>query len=85
MSAPPYSSRDRDAQHAQFAELAPQVGGKAVAAVDLRRARRHLAPGEAAHGIAQGVDVRTQVEIQSLHHAGQPPAPCSSAIVRRPS
>ena len=46
---------DGDAEQAEVAELAPQVHGKLVAAVDLRRARRDLGGGELLHGVAQHV------------------------------
>jgi len=38
-----------------------------VAAVDLRGDGRDLAGGELANGIAQGVDIRAEIEVQGVH------------------
>src|SRR5690606_11705026 len=54
-----------DAEHAQFAELAPQVHGELVAGVDLGGARRDLRLRELADGVAQHVDVGTEVEVEA--------------------
>ena len=56
---------DGDAEHAQFAELAPQIHGELVAAVDLGRTRSNLDLGKFTHGIAQRIDVFTELEVQS--------------------
>ncbi|KAG0754163.1 hypothetical protein G6F22_021131 [Rhizopus arrhizus] len=45
----------RHAQHAEFAEFAPEVHGELVAAIDFSRAGRDLGLREIAHGVAQHV------------------------------
>src|SRR5471030_88658 len=55
---------DGDAEQADGAELAPQVGGELVCAVDLGGAWRNLARGKIAHRVAQHVDVYAEVEWQ---------------------
>ena len=63
-----------DAEHAQLTELAPQVHGELVAAVDLGSARGNLCLGKVAHGIAQGINVFTKLEIQAgqIRHGVSP-------------
>ena len=56
MSLPPYSPGTVMPEQAHLAQLRPQVLREHVVVVDLRRARRDLGVGEAAHGVAQGVD-----------------------------
>ena len=55
---------DRDAMKPQFAHGRPQVDRELVLLIDLRGARRDLLGREAAHGVAQHVDVRPQAVIQ---------------------
>ncbi len=69
MSVPPYSSLGRHAEQAHVAELAPQIGGKLVVPVDLRRARCDFLAGELPDGIAQHVDVFAEVKVESEHVA----------------
>ena len=54
---------DGDAEQAQVAHLAPEVGRKLVGAVDLGSARRDLVRGELPHGRAQHVDRVAVVEV----------------------
>ena len=54
-----------DAEHAEIAELAPEVGRELVVAVDRGGARRDLLGGEGLHGAAQHVGGFAQVEIQT--------------------
>ena len=56
---------DRDAVHAELAELRPEVAREGVAAVDLVGARRDLVGGEAAHAVAQHVGGLAQAEIEA--------------------
>src|SRR6476646_1686968 len=44
---------DRDAVHAELAQLGPQVAGEGVAAIDLVGARRNIVGGKTAHAVAQ--------------------------------
>jgi hypothetical protein len=62
-----------DAEHAELAHLAPQVHRKLVAAVGLRRARGDLGLGEGVHGVAQGVDLFAELEIQAGQVHGASP------------
>ena len=55
---------DGDAEQAQVAHLAPQVGGKRVVAVDVGRARRDLVGRELPHRCAQHVDGLAEIEIE---------------------
>jgi hypothetical protein len=68
MLVPPYSSLGRHAEQAHVAELAPQVGGEQVVAVDLGRARQDFLLRESPDGVAQHVDVFAEVEVESEHH-----------------
>ena len=56
---------DRDAVHAELAQLRPQVAREGVAAVDLVGARRDLVGGEAAHAVAQHVGGLAEAEIKA--------------------
>ncbi len=70
---------DGDAEQAECAELAPQVSGKFIGAVDIGRARRDLARGEGAHGVAQHVGVFAEIEGQGRnvdHGVTHPVASC---------
>jgi hypothetical protein len=51
--------------HAHLAQLAPEVGGEEVVAVDLGGARGDLGLGEGAHGLPQRGDVLAQREGES--------------------
>ena len=64
-----------DTQNAQAAHLAPQIHGKLVAAIDFGRTRRNLSLGKFTHCIAQGINVFSQLKIQSWHIHGI--HPCS--------
>jgi hypothetical protein len=48
-----------------LAHLAPQVHGELVAAVGLGGQRGDLGLCKVAHGVAQGVDVFTELEVQA--------------------
>jgi hypothetical protein len=52
-------------QHTEVAHLAPQVHGELVVMVDLCGAGCDFGLCEVAHGIAQSVDVFTELEIQA--------------------
>jgi hypothetical protein len=56
---------DRDAEEAEVAHLAPQVGGKRVGAVDRFRARRDFVRRELLHRRAQEVDRFAVIERQA--------------------
>ena len=56
---------DRDAVHAELAQLRPQIARKGVAAVDLVGTRRDLVGGECAHTVAQQVGGLAEVEIEA--------------------
>src|SRR5262249_31448968 len=56
---------DRDAVHAQLAELGAEVGREGVAAVDLVGARGDALGGETAHAVAQHVGGLAQTEIKA--------------------
>src|SRR5689334_8169275 len=58
----------RDAEHAELAELRPQLARKRIAAVDLVGPRRDLGVGEARHGIAQCIDVLAEREVEPPPH-----------------
>ena len=58
---------DGDAEQPERAELAPEIGGKIVGGIDLRRARRDLVGGEILHLAAQHLRGFAQIEIQSAH------------------
>src|SRR5690606_13109080 len=57
--------RHGDAEYPEFAELAPDLEGEVVVAVHRAGERRDLARDELANGVAQGVDVLAEPEIQS--------------------
>ena len=59
-----------DAQHAQVTHLAPQVHRELVAVVDLGRAGGDFGLRKVIHRFAQGVDVFTELEIQTGHVHG---------------
>jgi hypothetical protein len=74
---------DRYPQEPEVAHLLPQVGGKLIAAVDLRGARRDLFGGELPHAFAQHIDRFAEMKIQSgevqhCHHSSD------DSIRRRP-
>jgi hypothetical protein len=54
----------RNPEEAEGAELAPQVRGEFVGAVDVCGARRDLARGKGVHRFAQHVDIFAEVEGQ---------------------
>src|SRR5258707_354695 len=54
----------RDAEHAERAELGPELARKGIAAVDLVGARRDLGIGEAHHALAQRRDVLAEREVE---------------------
>ena len=56
---------DGDAEHAERAELAPEVGGEVVVAVDGGGARRDLVGGEGLDLVAQHVGGLAEVEVQA--------------------
>src|SRR5229473_6153216 len=56
---------DRDAVHAELAELGPKIAREGVAAVDLVGARRNPIGGEAAYAVAQHVGRLAQAEIEA--------------------
>ena len=59
--------RHRDAQHADFAHLAPQVHGKLIGAVNFCSAGCNFCLRKIAHCIAQCVDVFTELKIKAWH------------------
>ena len=64
--------RHRQAMHAHLTQLAPEVGGEEVVAVDLRGTRGDFGLSEGANGIAQRGDVLAQREGEGgfEHRAG---------------
>ena len=56
---------DRDAEHAEIAQLAPQIHRECVVAIDRRGAWRDLVGGEVLHRVAQHVGGFAEVEIQA--------------------
>ena len=56
-----------DAEHAEVAELAPQLPGKFVVLSDLRGVRRDFLFGKDTHCVAQHVDILAEVEVESEH------------------
>ncbi len=60
----------RDAVQAERAEFGPQVARELVGAVDLLGARRDALVGEAAHQVAQLVDIVTEPEIEARPGVG---------------
>jgi hypothetical protein len=65
MAAPPYCSGTVMPSTPRVAHLAPQVHGELVVAVNLGRAGRDFGLGKVAHGVAQGVDVFAQLEVEA--------------------
>jgi hypothetical protein len=62
----------------------PQVHGELVAAVDLGGARGDFGLGKIAHGVAQRVNVFTQLEVESgqvVHATVDAVAPCRTAAL----
>ena len=55
---------DGDPEHAEIAELAPQLRRKLVRAVDIRSAGRNLGRGEIRHALAQHVRCIAEIEVQ---------------------
>ena len=64
---------DGDAEQAEVAQLAPQVGRELVGAVDLGGARRDLVGGELPHRRAQHVDRLAVVEVEGGEVRHRPP------------
>src|SRR3954452_5027761 len=62
---------NRDAVHAELAELGPEIARERVAAVDLLGARRNMCGREAAHALAQHVRRLTEPEIEPTETACQ--------------
>ena len=56
---------DRDAVHAELAQLRPEIAREGVAAVDLVGARRNLVGGEVAHAVAQHIGGFAEAEIEA--------------------
>ena len=56
---------DRDAEHAEIAELAPQIHRELVVAIDRRGERRDLVGGKTLHRAAQHVRCLAEVEVQA--------------------
>src|SRR5690606_14747302 len=54
-----------NAKYTQFTELTPEVHGELITGIDLRRARCDFRLGELAHGVAQHVNVGTEVEVEA--------------------
>ena len=54
-----------DAQHAEIAELAPQVHRERVVSIDGRGERRDLVGGKTLHRAAQHVRSLAEVEVQA--------------------
>ena len=67
---------DGDAEQAEVAELAPEVHGEFVGAVDLGGARRDLGVGEFRHPLAQHVGGLAELEVER---------PMEHARVRKPT
>ena len=63
---------DRDAEQPEFAELRPEVTRKLVVLVDGRRAGRDAIGCEAAHGLAQQVQVLAMTKIKFEHWFATP-------------
>ena len=63
----------RHPQHAQIAQLAPQIGGEGVDAVDLCRARGDLIGAEGCNRVAQRVDFLAKIEIHAIEVIGHFP------------
>src|SRR5262249_25869800 len=74
---------DRDPVQAERAHARPQVARKNVAAVDLGGARRDLVGREAAHGVAQRVDLLAEVEVEAAPGIGDHGVPLTRGIVDR--
>ena len=72
--------RRGDPEDADFTELAPEIGGEVVVAVDGRRARGDLIGGERRHLVPQRVHRLAKVEIHSTqtvrHGCCSPPMIC---------
>src|SRR5258708_17043241 len=68
---------DRETQQAEIPGLAPDIAWKFIAAVDFLRTRRDALLGEAAHLIADRVDLRPKAEgelsICGIGHLCRPP------------
>ena len=60
---------DGDAQQAQITELAPQVAGEVVVAVDGLGAGGDLLQGEALDGVAKLIDVGAEIEVEAVEHS----------------
>ena len=56
---------DRDAENAERAHFRPQVHRELIARIDLGRARCDLGLGEFAHGVAQRIDVFSELVIEA--------------------
>src|SRR5947208_4043067 len=58
---------DRDAVHAELAQLGPEIAREHIAAVDLIGARGNAFSGKTAHALAQHVDRLAQAEIKDAN------------------
>ena len=57
--------RDGDAQHSQLTKLAPYIHGELVSTINFSRTRRNLALRKVTHGIAQRINIFTELKVQS--------------------
>src|SRR5690348_15611631 len=70
---------DGDAVEPQRAHLRPKLAREGVGAIDLRRQRRDLRLREAAHAVAQQIDLGTEIEIErGIPVAGHPGPPLAT-------
>src|SRR6185312_7545069 len=82
---------DGDAEQPEIAELRPQFAREAVVAVDVRGQRCDTLRGELRHGVAQGVDVFSEAEVEVLHlkcsigQVGESEQACESCPIVRQS
>jgi len=80
-----------DVQQPEIAELRPQFAREAVVAVDVRGQRCDTLRGELRHGVAQGVDVFSEAEVEVLHlkcsigQVGESEQACESCPIVRQS
>jgi len=61
---------DGDAQQPQVAELAPQIAGEVVVAVDGFGAGSDLLPGKALDRVAELIDIRAEIEVEAFEYSG---------------
>src|SRR5690349_3382265 len=62
---------DRDTEHAELAELGPELAWELVAAVDLRRDRRDQIVAKGAHAAAQLIGGLAQIEVEAWEIIGK--------------